>query len=454
MTTRLQDLQAQAAAHAKTAREIAEGVQARDDQAWTEDERSRFNAAMKAGNDLLPQIKAAKDDADLLAQASKFADTLGLPAEVLDDVAAQMRNPDPKTVAKTLGETFVESKDYLNKIANKYGDGRPIPQNQHVDIEPVSFTSLLRADRPGNLLTGGSKTSGGAFVVTERTNILEMLGRRPLALRDVISVRRTGSDTVEFVRQTAHSNAAAPVAEATSSAGPAAPAGTAGGALVNDANGGYKPEGSWAFEVVSASVKTIAEWVSVTKRALADVAQLEGVINDELTADLAEKEEDQIVNGDGTGQNLPGVLNTSGIQTLGATTTNDATRFASVRTALTKLRTIGRVAPNAILANPAQTEWIDTAKDSQNRFYGNGPFGLAPRTLWGIPVVESEAIPAGTLVPGDWSKAVLWDREQAAISATDSHADFFIRNLVAVLGEERVAFGVTRPKAFITVTGF
>jgi hypothetical protein len=32
---------------------------------------------------------------------------------------------------------------------------------------------------------------------------------------------------------------------------------------------------------------------------------------------------------------------------------------------------------------------------------------------------------------------------------TDSHADFFIRNMVAILAEERIAFGVTRPTAFV-----
>ena len=57
-----------------------------------------------------------------------------------------------------------------------------------------------------------------------------------------------------------------------------------------NAGGGYKPEGAWAFAVVTAVVKTIAEWVPVTKRALADVAQLEGLINDELSADIAATE--------------------------------------------------------------------------------------------------------------------------------------------------------------------
>ncbi|WP_264922210.1 phage major capsid protein, partial [Mycobacteroides chelonae] len=76
---------------------------------------------------------------------------------------------------------------------------------------------------------------------------------------------------------------------------------------------------------------------------------------------------------------------------------------------------------------------------------------ISNRTLWGIPVVESESQPEGNGLLGDYKKAVLWDREQTTVTMTDSHEDFFVRNLVAVLGEERVAFGVTRPPAFVSV---
>jgi HK97 family phage major capsid protein len=65
-----------------------------------------------------------------------------------------------------------------------------------------------------------------------------------------------------------------------------------------------------------------------------------------------------------------------------------------------------------------------------------------------VPYFSAEGIPAGNAIVADWRKAVLWDREQTTITMTDSHADFFIRNLVAILGEERVAFAVTRPTAF------
>lgn len=34
---------------------------------------------------------------------------------------------------------------------------------------------------------------------------------------------------------------------------------------------------------------------------------------------------------------------------------------------------------------------------------------------------------------------------------TDSHLDFFVRNLVAILAEMRAAFGVVQPNAFVEI---
>lgn len=345
---------------------------------------------------------------------------------------------------KSLGSLFTEGAEYKALMASFMGG--QINEKARIQSQPMGVKHILPQGLKA-LVTGASDTSGGAFVNTDVQNILELLGRRPLTLRDLISVRQTESDTVEFVRQTTQMSSAAPVAEATSAAAPTAP-GTAG-ALVPAAGGGYKPEGSITFEKVTATVKTIAEWVPATKRGLADASQLRGLIDDELRADLAEEEEDQILNGSGSGENLTGILNTSGIQTQAWATD----LFTTIRKAKTKTSTVGRVRANGIALNPEDAERLDLAKGTSNdQFYGPGPFAAAGiRTVWGLPIVETEAIAAGVGLVGDFTKAVLWDREQASITATDSHADFFIRNLVAVLGEERVAFGVTRPKAFVSV---
>lgn len=418
------------------AKSLAEKAEA-EKRELTGEESEQYKAAMTEAATKTAAARSARDDEAVLADAAKLADELGLGEQVKDDLIAQGQVQQAAAAGKSLAEQVLGSAQF-KALRASFPGGR-VPDGFRVNSDPIQVKALI---------TGSSDTSGGAFVVSEQSGIVEMLGRRELKFRDIISVRRTGSDAIEYVAQTAHTNNAAPVPEATSSAAPTAP-GTAG-ALVLDANGGYKPEGSWAFERRSTTVKTIAEWVPATKRALADVAQLEGLINDELRADIAEAEETQIVSGDGTGENLRGILNTSGIQTQakGADTIFDA-----VYKALNKIRYAGRTTPTFVAVNPTEAEKIDLAKDANNQYYGAGPFAMGPTTLWGVPRITTEALPAGTALVGDGSKAVLWDREQTTVTMTDSHADFFIRNLVAILAEERVAFAVTRPTAFATVTG-
>ena len=426
MSTRITMLKERAELESKTAREVAQKA-ADENRDMTDDERGIYTASMKSLTEVLDGIKAVKSDEAVMAQAKEFADSVGVPA-----------TPDVKSRVRSLGVTIVESPEFKSMLGG-FPDGR-IPAQSRVQSSPISVKSLF---------TGASSTSAGAFVVNERTDIVEMLGRKPLTIRNLVSNRRTTSDTVEFVQESSHTNNAAVVAEATSAAARTAAANTSTGAVTftNASGGGYKPEGAWAFAVTTAVVKTIAEWVPVTKRALADVAQLEGLINDELSADIAEAEEAQILNGDGQGENFTGITATSGIQTQAWSTD----LFTTVRKGVTKARTVGRVNPTALVLNPADAERIDLAQDGNDRYYYGGPQALGQRTIWGVPVVESESQTEGTGLLGDFSKAVVWDREQTTVTMTDSHSDFFIRNLVAVLAEERLAFGVTRPTAFVSL---
>ncbi|KRQ29791.1 head protein [Mycobacteroides sp. H001] len=433
MTTlqeKLEQLQKDGNGFLAKAREIAEKHGQGGQSEWPETDVTEYSDLMGKATQVLDQIKVAKADIAVIDQAKALGEQIGNPIETSD-------GGDYKAKASNLGLAVVGSPEFKAMLHPFTHNGQiSIPKGSHLSSAPIAVKSLI---------TGSSSTSGGAFVVNERTDIVEMLGRKELKIRDLISTRRTGSDTVEFVRQTSHTNAADVVPEATSSARPTAPG--SAGPTVNVAGGGYKPEGSWAFEIVSTTVKTIAEWVPITKRALADVAQLEGLINDELSKDVAEKEEDQILNGSGSGENIAGINNTSGIQAQAWTTDF----FTTTRKAVTKARHVGRANPNAWVFNPADAEALDLLKDGENRYYYGGPQSITNRTLWGIPVVESESQPEGNGLLGDYKKAVLWDREQTTVTMTDSHEDFFVRNLVAVLGEERVAFGVTRPPAFVSV---
>jgi HK97 family phage major capsid protein len=125
--------------------------------------------------------------------------------------------------------------------------------------------------------------------------------------------------------------------------------------------------------------------------------------------------------------------------------------IVALRMAKRKVRIGGRAIATAHLLHPNDNEKIDLARDNYGQFYFGGPGASGASVAWSLPRIESESLPEGTAITAAWDRAVLWDREQATIAVSDSHADFFVRNLVAILGEMRAAFGVMRPPAFVVI---
>ena len=64
----------------------------------------------------------------------------------------------------------------------------------------------------------------------------------------------------------------------------------------------------------------------------------------------------------------------------------------------------------------------------------------------------SEGVTEGTALVGDFRQAVLWEREGVSLLVSDQHADFFTRNLLAILAEMRAAFGVLDVEGFCKVS--
>lgn len=337
----------------------------------------------------------------------------------------------PQADRRSLGERFASSDEWQEFVARVAPNGVFSDKNKFGSSPAVTFGSLLARPR-ATLLTGLSDTSAGAFVVNDIYPGLYPQGlQRPLTIRDIVTVGSTGSDTVEYVRLTAQTNAAAPTIEATATSG----------------SSGTKPESALTLAKVTETVKTIAHWIPATKRALSDAGQLRTLIDGFLRYGLDEELEDQMVTGDGTGENFTGISNISGVQAAAW----DTDILTTTRKARTLIRTVGRAVPTAYAFNPTDWETIDLLQDNEARFYGAGPFGLSPARLWGLPVVESEGVPVGTGYVGDFRKCVLWDREQSSINVSDSHSDFFIRNMVAILAELRAAFGCVQPNALAEI---
>lgn len=412
-----------------------------------QDEGREFTDAERAEvDDLLSTAKAAKSDmkaADDDANRRQAIRDLGGTMTV-DTSPVELEKGFQPGSGQTLGEQFVNAQAFKSWLQQVAPSGRIADSAKGLMSPPVEFKSLRRGAK--DLITGASATSGGAFVNPDYTGIYEPLGRRQVTILDLITRRPTSSDTVEYVVQTARTNSAAPVAEATTDDGPSADPSTG---VISDASGaGVKPQSGFTFAKVTKPVATIAHWMATTKRALSDVAQLRAIIDQELREGLEEELEDQIVTGDGQGENFEGIETVSG--TLQQAFSTDV--LTTTRKAKTVYRVTGKNrAPGAWLMHPADWETFDLAQDGQNRYYWGGPLAQGAPQLWGSPVATSEAVTEGTAWYGDFSKAVLFDREQVTIQATDSHADFFTRNLVAILAEMRAGFGVTKPSAIVEV---
>lgn len=369
-----------------------------------------------------------------LAELGDNGDSVEPLADGVDEQLDVQRNGKARYRRGRLGKAFVESPQWKSVL-----DSAPGGFSNNVRVHSQPFRSK-------SLITGADDDSAGALVEPQRLGLVDPFYQRPLTLRDLVTTGQTTTDAVEYVRLVSVVNNAAPVPEAITTS----PIG-AGPPVVTAVDAGLKPESGLLFEKVSTTTKTVAHLVPATKRSLADAAQVSTLIDGFLVYGLEEELETQMVAGDGVGENFDGLAATSGVQTQAAPGAGEDW-FTITRRARRKVRIGGRTQPTAFVFNPIDLEDLDLMRDANERFYGAGPFVLAQPTLWGLPIVESESIPAGTAWVGDWKQAVLWDRQQATIQVSDSHEDWFRRNLVAILGELRAAFGVIRPPAFCKIT--
>lgn len=281
------------------------------------------------------------------------------------------------------------------------------------------------------LVTGASDTSAGAFVTADRQGYYPLMFA-PYSIRNLVTVGETDSDLVEWVQENSFTNAAAEVAEATDLLGT-----------------GAKPESAIDFAIKSSTVQTIAHWIPATKRALDDAGQLRTIIDQRMQDGVYRRLETQIVSGNGAGTNLRGILNTVGISTVAKGAGEPAVE--AILRAITAVR-LAFMEPSAIALHPNDFVEMRLAKDANGNYIMGPPNLPGPAQLWGVPVVSTTSVTEGTGLVGKFDEAILWVREGVTISATDSHADFFTHNLVAILAEGRFAFGVPRPAAFCSVT--
>lgn len=399
-----------------------------EDRQMHRKEHADDKVQLKAVNDLLDQrdqeIKAfaekankeIKEHGTILADTKNVLDGLvkdglGLQDRLQDieqKMARRFAANDP-TEQKSVGEQLSESDDYQALTTKGRGIAR-------LNLKAVTN------------ITSATTGTGGVGVGIQPTRVAGIITdpERQFTIRDLIMPGRTSSNAVEFVQETGFQNMAAPQA----------------------GEGAAKAQSDLSFGMVTTTVKTIAHWFRASKQVLSDIPLLQSYINGRAIYGLKYKEEEQILAGDGTGQNLLGLIPQ-------ATAFNDALRKAgdtkidTLRRAILQVR-VAEYRASAIALNPVDWADIELTKDSTGSYIWVNVQEGGVQRLWKLPVVDSNAVPEGEFLVGAMNIAAqVFDREDAAVEVSTEDGDNFRTNMVTIRAEERLALAVYRPESFV-----
>jgi len=368
-----------------------------------------MNALDKQQSELKSVGKTTAETADRITTAEKRLDEeLKAMGDRLSKFEAKQNRPDTLTgaIRKSIGQMYVESDVFAEVKRNQRGNGVP------VEVKAIT-------DGAG---------SAGALTDAMRVQTIFKNPDRQIFIRDLVNNMPTQDSAVEVMRELAFTNNAAPQA----------------GQLV------AKAESDITFSLETYKVQTVAHWLAASRQILSDAPRLRAFIDGRLMYGLDLEFDSQLLYGDGTGQNFTGLMVDADVSDIGASAAGDgAVWLEHIRKAITQCQLFEYYNINGVVLNPQDWQEIELAKGSDGHYiWVSVPQGGESR-LWRVPVVVSNAMTQGDFILGDWTMgATLYLREQKSVRVSESHADFFVKNGVAVLAEERAAFAIELPKAF------
>ena len=359
-------------------------------------------------------------------EAEKAVDLLG---KRIDGLELELRRPDAQLPGlfqeETPGQKFIASEE-AKQFASRWQRGGCAVKFDTLDPF-FGFSHELKTTITSSAV--GSSTPG--ILIPQRIPGIVPKPERRLTIRDLIPVRPTQNNAVEYVQENAFTNAASPVVEANS-----------------------KAESALTFTISYDNVRCIAHWIPASRQILDDFEGLRAFIDHKLLYGLKLKEETELLNGDNLGDHLNGLV-TRATAYAGTYDVAADTRIDKLRRAILEAEVANEVVSGIVL-NPVDWNRIETQKEEPNGantgayLVGNPRQLIEVPTLWGKPVVVSNSMTNGKFLIGAFStQAQIFDRLQAAIDISTEHSDYFIKNLVAIRAEERLTLAVFRTTAFI-----
>ncbi len=438
--------------------------------------------------------KTASAIAEVEGRIGEYSDQIKEFGGRLDDMEVKLDRPvlpsHSEGAAKSLGETLVES-DAFARMQEK-GERTSAP------IQVKSFAPFI-----GRKALTSASGSGAALINPER--VAGYMGELPAPprLRSLIPTVPMQGGSVEFVKETAffdlyakttgeaasgqavitvantsgfyngqkleiinastgdeieveiHASTAITATEITLSDDLSAtlPAGSEVTAedFVFTAEASLKPTAEAQYSLVTEPAKTLAHWMPASRQILDDAAGLRAHIDQRLVEGLVLAEERQLLYGAGTSTEISGILSDTDISSYSAA--SGESDLDALRKAMT-LCALAHMPADGIVLHPSDWESIELAKDGDSRYIlHTSPVDGAQMGVWRVPVVLTTAIDAGTALVGNFRMGcAIHDRESATVRVSESHDNYFAKNMVAILAEERLAMCVYRPPAFCKVT--
>lgn len=367
---------------------------------------------------------ATQETKDALATIREMASKMQTQLDAVD-AKTQERLTQQIHEEKTVGDNFLESARFLEAKAGAFRDGTRI----RVPLARGAFPTESKSTISNTGL--GVGTPGIGMPALVGTPLL--LAQIELRVRNIMRTRAIDGNTYYWIKQSTRTNAASP--------------------QVEDA---AKAESTYAWDTASDDVTTIAHWADVTTQALDDIPWLRKTIDSELLYGLLLKEEQEILAGSGAGLHLNGLITQAtaydtGTYNVAGDTKLDKLRHAKLQARLAGLATF---APSAFVVHPTDMHTIELIKDQAsnvgNYVVGDPKVGTEIKMVWGLPVVESDSITAGTFLVGAFNTAAeIVDRMQAVVDISFENSDNFIKNKATLRAEERIGLAVMRPTAFI-----
>ena len=321
--------------------------------------------------------------------------------------------------AKSVGDSFVADKAYTDFVSGAATSARAVITLSKEDAPTTGGTTPTTVgSTPTKVGTDGPKATSLApslyAGVFGTPNV-------PQKIEPLIPHIAVTTDSVDYVT-VADTIGAAGVAEA-----------------------GKIPESTFAPTLAKANVVNVAHYTKITKQLADDAPALAAYINTKMLYGLQNKVEDQIVNGNGTAPQLKGLLATGSYTDASAQLAGAKNRF-DLLLLLQGVAETAAYEPEALVLNPMTWAQLAMEKDSQDRYLLGGPGLAANKSVWGIPVVTSSAVPAGKFIFGNFTQTVtIYDRQQVAVEMTGTNEDDFTHYLYTIRASRRLALAVEVP---------